>query len=59
MLPTTHYGTLYSVMAPESSLPPYRVEAAAIRRLMPELHGDDEHVLVHLLENAAYSRHSR
>ena len=45
---------LYSVMALESSLPPYRVEAAAIRRLMPELHGDDEHVLVHLLENAAY-----
>ena len=45
---------LYSVMALESSLPPYRVEAAAIRRLMPELHGDDEHVLVHLLENAAF-----
>lgn len=45
---------LYSVMAPESSLPPYRVEAAAIRRLMPELHGDDEHVLLHLLENAVF-----
>ena len=45
---------LHSVIAPESSLPPYRVEAAAIRRLMPELHGDDEHVLVHLLENAVF-----
>ena len=45
---------LYSVIAPESTLPPYRVDAAAIRRLMPELHGDDEHVLVHLLENAVF-----
>ena len=45
---------LYSVIAPESILPPYRVDAAAIRRLMPELHGDDEHVLVHLLENAVF-----
>ncbi|MDE2868129.1 MAG: ABC transporter substrate-binding protein [Chloroflexota bacterium] len=45
---------LYSVMALESSLPPYRVKAEAIRRLMPELHGDDEHVLVHLLENAVF-----
>ena len=45
---------LYSVIAPESTLPPYRVDAAAIRRLMPELHGDDEHVLVHLLENPVF-----
>ncbi|MYD93357.1 MAG: hypothetical protein F4Y02_06635 [Chloroflexi bacterium] len=26
---------------------------------MPELHGDDEHVIVHLLENATYSDLSR
>ena len=45
---------LYSVIAPESTLPPFRVDAAAVRRLMPELNGDDEHVLVHLLENAAF-----
>ena len=45
---------LYAVIAPESTLPPYRVDATAVRRLMPELNGDDEHVLVHLLENAAF-----
>ena len=45
---------LYSVIAHESSLPPFRVGAEAIRRLMPELNGDDEHVIVHLLENAVY-----
>ena len=45
---------LYSVIAPESTLPPTRVDAAGIRRLMPELNGNDENVLVHLLENAAF-----
>ena len=50
---------LYSVMAPDSTLPPFRVDAAVIRQLMPELHGDDEHVIVHLLENATYPDLSR
>ena len=26
----------------------------AVRKLMPELNGDDENVLVHMLENAAF-----
>ncbi len=45
---------LHPVMAAESALPAFRVGAESIRRLMPELHGDDEHVLVHLLENAVF-----
>lgn len=50
---------LHAVIAPDSTLPPFRVDAAAIRQLMPELHGDDEHVIVHLLENATYADLSR
>ncbi len=50
---------LYSVIAPESTLPPMRVDAPAVRRLMPELRGDDENVLVHLLENALFFDVSR
>ena len=50
---------LHAVIGPDSTLPPFRVDAAAIRRLMPELHGDDEHVIVHLLENATYPDLSR
>ncbi len=50
---------LYSAIAPDSTLPPFRVDAAAIRKLMPELNGDDENVLLHLLENAALDGSSR
>ena len=50
---------LYSVIAPESTLPPMRVDAPAVRRLMPELRRDDENVLVHLLENAVFFDVSR
>ena len=50
---------LYSAIAPDSTLPPFRVDAAAIRKLMPELNGDDENVLLHLLENAAFDGSSR
>ena len=50
---------LYAVIAPDSTLPPVRVDAPAVRRLMPELRGDDENVIVHLLENAVYTDLSR
>jgi len=50
---------LYSAIAPASALPPFRVDAAGIRELMPELNGDDENVLVHMLENAAFVGSSR
>ena len=50
---------LYSAIAPVSTLPPLRVDAAAVRELMPELNGDDENVLVHLLENAVFFDSSR
>lgn len=50
---------LYAAIAPASVLPPLRVDAAAIRQLMPELNSDDENVLVHLLENAAFDDSSR
>ena len=50
---------LYSALAPNSTLPPFRVDAAGIRELMPELNGDDENVLLHLLENAAFDGSSR
>ena len=50
---------LYSAVAPASILPPLRVDAAAVRVLMPELNGEDEHVLVHMLENAAFDDSSR
>ena len=50
---------LHAVIGPDSTLPPFRVDAAVIRQLMPELHGDDEHVIVHLLENATYPDLSR
>lgn len=50
---------LHAVIGPDSTLPPFRVDAAVIRQRMPELHGDDEHVIVHLLENATYPDLSR
>ena len=50
---------LHAVIGPDSTLPPFRVDAAVIRQLMPELHGDDEHVILHLLENATYPDLSR
>ena len=50
---------LYSALAPNSTLPPFRVDAAGIRELMPELNGDDENVLLHLLESAAFDGSSR
>ena len=45
---------LYAVIAPESTLPPMPVDAPAVRRLMPELRGDDEHVIVHLLQDSVF-----
>ncbi|MDE2903466.1 MAG: ABC transporter substrate-binding protein [Chloroflexota bacterium] len=50
---------LHAVIALESTLPPFRVDASVVRQLMPELNGEDEHVIVHLLENATYPDLSR
>ncbi len=49
----------YAATAADSVLPPFRVDAPAVRDLVPELRPGDEDVVVHLLENAGSYNLSR